>query len=256
MQDIEFARTGKLPVATCRGRTRRDYMFLSPELIRRFIRCEVDTLAWTDHATLKTFFQGQDGSDVRSVWPVPCQIDWKLAAPERPDVVVDFVGIIDADESYHQFWNQKEQQVCEGARSQGVVLPSITLGRGARKQPKMSNAPTPPVKMGRAGDLKPSFHGFVMMHLQWFRQLRRLQHYSRLARSSLATQKQLRHQTALWASIRKASGFKPDFPTWWEQQVRSEGFPAGIPLHAPPSQLATLIFDAFETVMSATWKRH
>ena len=93
----------KGPFPTCRGKTRRDYMFLSPELIRRFVRCELDPLAWTDHAVIKTWFHGNDGCEIRSVWPVPGQVDWSVASSNRPDVVMDFAGTSNSDETYRQF---------------------------------------------------------------------------------------------------------------------------------------------------------
>ena len=254
VQDIEFARTGQGPFPTCRGKTRRDYMFLSPELIRRFVRCELDPLAWTDHAVIKTWFHGNDGCEIRSVWPVPGQVDWSVASSNRPDVVMDFAGTSNSDETYRQFWSQKESQVLDGAKAKNAVVPPQVMGRGVRTCPKLSNAPNPPVKMGRAGDLRPSFHGFVMMHLQWFRQLRRLQHFARLAKHSHSSQSKLAHQRSLWLSIRQASGFKPNFASWWCEQVRSEGCPASVPVDPPQADEALALFEAFDKDVRALEK--
>ena len=50
IQDIHAERTGVLPVATCRGKTRRDYMFVSRELAGLFLRCHVDDESVSDHS--------------------------------------------------------------------------------------------------------------------------------------------------------------------------------------------------------------
>lgn len=254
VQDIEFSRTGRLPSATCRGRTRRDFMFLSPELARRFLKCEVDELAWTDHASIKTWFQGNDGNDVRSVWPVPGQLEWNLACVDRPDVEHDFVHTTCLDDTFREFWKRKEQQVCNGAKTKGVVVPPQLLGRASRVAPKLTNAPTPSVKQGRAGDLRPSFHGFSMLHLQWFRQLRRLQHFSRLAKAQHSKSSQAKHLESLWKAIRQASGFKPSFAEWWSQQSHPEGCPCSIPVVPPSGQVSLQLFEAFDAAVRSLEK--
>ena len=246
VQDLEFSRTGRSPVATCRGKTRRDYLFVSPELARRFISCDIDPLAWTDHAAIRASFQGSEGNHIRSLWPIPGPLNWQLAPIDEADVVVDFQAPNELDETYCQFWSQKESRVCQGAKLRGGIVPPCALGRGVRTQPKLSNAPNPPVKMGRAGDLRPAFHGFSMLHLQWFRQLRRLQHYVRLAKVDSPVNSHHSHQNALWSSILQGSGFKPNFAAWWTDQVHPHCTVLAIPVLPPSGGEAEQIFCAFE----------
>lgn len=42
LQDLEAERSGRLPVATCRGKTRRDFMLVSRERAALFLECKVD----------------------------------------------------------------------------------------------------------------------------------------------------------------------------------------------------------------------
>lgn len=246
VQDIEFSRTGRCPQATCRGKTRRDYMFLSPELARRFIQCNVDALAWSDHAAVRTKFHGNDGSQVRSLWPISNPLDWTLRTEHQPDVSTDFVNARDLEKSYRDFWKAKEAQVVDASKARGVTVPPTSLGRGDRCQPKFSNAPSPPVKIGRAGDLRPSFHGFVMMHLQWFRQLRRLQHYCRLAKAGPVEHSQLKHRDCLWKAVVESSGFKPSFKVWWDDHHKEDVDAVSISNNPPGYQVALHIFETFQ----------
>ena len=96
---------------------------------------------------------------------------------------------------------------------------------------------------------------FVMMHLQWFRQLRR---FCSILQGWLST---LTHRNQSWLisvrcglSIRQASGFKPNFASWWCEQVRSEGCPASVPVDPPQADEALALFEAFDKDVRALEK--
>lgn len=245
IQDLEFLRSGQCPLPTCRGRTRRDFLFVSPELALRFRGCKVDPLAWADHASLIASFDGDPSASVRSVWPIPIPCDWSLADPNFLNPVCRFQSN-DLDKEYRSFWEGKEKQVQKLAQVKGTVVSPLAFGRGARNQPLVSNVPSPPLKKGRGGDLQPKFFGFSMLHLQWFRQLRRLRHFLRLVEASVSSHSQALHASKLWESILKAPGFKPSFAMWWGTRGRALGEVAVIPLQPPNAQDASLIFAAFE----------
>ena len=81
----------------------------------------------------------------------------------------------------------------------------------------------------------------------WFRQLRRLQSLKHAVHASKQTVAACVYRAEVWAAIRKAPGFMPDFPTWWAQQDHEvQGVPAILPYAVPTeSVLVTAMFDSF-----------
>ena len=254
VQDLQFKTNGLLPQATCRGRTRRDFLFVSPELAVRFIQSRVDDTLWPDHAAVFGEFSAQHGCNIRYTWPIPQPLDWNLLPSSHTGKVVSFAGCEDCTTTYSSLWNQKEQDVVEAALYQGSVVSPLSLGRASQLQPRRSNAACPPVKVGRHGDRQPAFMGFSMIHLKWFRQLRRLHSYTRLVEHSPLSDSQLDHSTKLWHSIRTASGFKPSFIVWWGTRSHCVGEIPDIPDLPPPFSVASLILQAFEWEVRALEK--
>ena len=245
VQDLEFQRSAQCPWPTCRGKTRRDFLFVSPELAARFQHCRVDPLAWSDHASVVATFSGNHEDSVRSIWPIPLSCDWSTVSAGAIRPVCHF-NQDDLDDAYRQFWLNKEQQVQQHAHAQGKVISPLAFGRGTRNQPVLSSASNPPIKKGRAGDLQPKFLGFSMLHLKWFRQLRRLRHFLRLVQAGVVSSNQQFHASQLWESILRAPGFQPSFSGWWQTRSRALGEVEFLPLHPPDAMQASLIFAAFE----------
>ncbi len=246
VQDLQFRITGCLPQPTCRGRTRRDFLFISPELANRFIKCEINNYLWPDHAAVFGIFQAQTSCSIRSTWHIPQPIDWSIIPSSHTGDFVSFVGCEDCTELYAEMWKQKEQQVLDSAACKGTIVPPTCLGRAAQVAPKRSNANCPPVKAGRTGDRQPAFLGFSMLHLKWFKQLRRLDNYVKLVEHDPLSPSQLQHRNQLWKSICIASGFPPSFVVWWSTRAHCIGEVKDIPLTPPRFEVASLILQSFE----------
>ena len=246
LQDLQFRITGCLPQPTCRGRTRRDFLFVSPELANRFIQCEINSYLWPDHAAVFGVFQAQRCSSIRSIWHIPQPLDWSIIPSTHTGEVISFAGCEDCTELYAEMWKQKEQQVVDSAASKGIIVSPNCLGRAAQVHPKRSNANCPPVKAGRTGDRQPSFLGFSMLHLKWFRQLRRLDNYVKLVEHAPLSHSQQQHCSQLWKSICIASGFPPSFVVWWSTRSHCIGEVQTIPSVPPGFEVASLILQAFE----------
>lgn len=71
LQDLNLSRWGVAPQATCRGKTRRDFLFLSPELACMFRSCSLYTWSWTDHCVLVGTFACSSLDLERLPWPRP-----------------------------------------------------------------------------------------------------------------------------------------------------------------------------------------
>ena len=126
---------------------------------------------------------------------------------------------------------------------QSHLWPRDELSEPLRVRPNQ----TCPLKKGRHGDFQPGFCGTSVRHAQWVRQVRRLQAFCHLLRST----RDVNVQTAeSWGSILRAQGFQPDFPTWWTTcQYRTSNAPDECPI-APPSQsTAVAMFDSVQLVL-------
>ena len=242
VQDLHYQMCGVFPIPTCRGKTRRDYLYISPELAQRFVCCRVDPLAWTDHASVVGEFRADSDLDVRYVWPIPSRLDWK-SLPGLP--LVDFEKSSDLDATYRLFWKQREDAAVQSAKQQGVqILPGAT-GRGLYHGPQPCCSSKAPVKKGRGGEAQPGFLGYSLRHVHWFKQLRRLQSFARIAAVASPSDQHSRHIQLLWEAILRAPGFQPTFMQWWSSGV---GLECGVPALSwipPNGHVAELIFVVF-----------
>ena len=56
VQDLHVPRTSQEVEVTCKGKTRKDYVFISPELQAAFINARVDPTFWADHSVVSAKF--------------------------------------------------------------------------------------------------------------------------------------------------------------------------------------------------------
>ena len=225
-QELHCTRTGVLPLPTCRSKTRRDFVFLSPELRRLFESCIIDHTAWPDHSAVIVCFKGGVHESVRYPWPLPAQV---------PDGnFIDFSSVSDVTDQYATLWRDVETCAEQCAIGKSKPLPRVCFGRGQRLEPLVVKALAPPVSKGRSGDLQPGFYGSSWGHAHMFRQARRLQSYTRLVRHCIPSVSHQTHAVALWRSILHASGFQPCI-----------GIPL-VPQEPPEHAVALLIFQFVE----------
>ena len=243
IQDLHFRAWGVNPVPTCRCSTRRDYMYVSPELAARLISCRVDLVSWSDHASLVAEFVGSELPEMRYLWPIPSKIEWD---PQSNFEFVDFASPHCPDEQYRRLWKDREEAAVCSARSRGVqTLPSC-LGRGACVKPVPCKSNPVPVRTARAGEIQPRFLGYSLLHVHWFKQLRRLQSYCRLAKVSCPNDNHHKHSHALWLSILEAPGFQPSFVDWWKEKSKTVGDELVVPCVPPSASVADQLFSSFQ----------
>ena len=249
IQDLHTSRHGILPVATCRGKTRRDYLFVSPELASMFVSCVVKDWDWSDHSSLVAEFRCSSLDLERFPWPRPDPIEWAKFGDRPLSPVVSFAVTDDVSQTYADFWKNTEGQVQQIARRRGKPLPDRCFGRGQRRGPCRTTFQVTPLRAGRSGDLRPSFLGFSHVHRQWFRQLRRLESYGRLVRHGVHTWDSMDHCAQLWNSILGANGFRVDFAFWWVSQGYAAAYHCCVPLVPPDAVLANTLLLAFTEVV-------
>ena len=76
VQDLAAERWGISPQATCKGKTRKDFLFLSPELQSLLLNVQVLHDVSPDHSVLEATFQRMSTAVPRNVWYSPSQFPW------------------------------------------------------------------------------------------------------------------------------------------------------------------------------------
>eukprot|EP00435_Cladocopium_sp_Y103_P012729 s322_g3.t1 len=240
LQELALKWWGRPLQSTCKNRTRKDFVFVSPELQSLLIDVEVIDDVWPDHAVLMWRFQGFKHAPKRSIWPVPQPFPW----PGTFEVAPDWWNLHapDPTQQYADLWNYLEGQAVKAlpfdvsthSKGRANVFAPVLAKRGV----------VSPVKCGRLTDFQPNFQGVSTKHAQFVRQTRRLQSYMRFLQASHAPDEL--HGSRLWGSILRAKGFEPDFPQWWAQC----GFcVSGAPPVVPPT--LDVAVSMFETVVLA-----
>ena len=240
-QDLHYQRCGVLPKPTCRLKTRRDFLFLSPEMQWIFTGCEVFHDHWPDHSSVVACFDGGASDLVRYPWPTPFPINW-ADYPGRGDGSFFDFSSGDCTGIYTQLWADVESVVQVEAVKKAQMLPRACFGRAARLSPLVVKGQPPPVRRGRPGDPQPLYYGSSKVHGQMFRQVRRLHSYVRLAGGSSLSLDRERHCIDLWTSILGANGFRPSFMQWWIDC----GFHTSLvelPSDPPELEVAVLVFQ-------------
>lgn len=244
LQDIAMSRWGVSPAVTCKGKTRKDYCYISLELQELLEDVFLENDVWSDHSVLVGKFQG--GKHVtRYWWRTPQSLQWpKDFAQTHLDLDVDFLHE-DPTEQYHSLWQQIEQGAKRRLVANGEQCGHAQLGRGQTLDTVQRKGPVVPVvlKPSRSGDAQPGFHGQSRKHAQWFRQLRRLQNFVRF-RKVHPHDTEHAHGVSLWRSILTAKGFPQSFAHWWQHDCRThvDGAPMVCPLIAPELEIASAVY--------------
>ena len=236
VQDLALERWGQPIAPTCKQSTRKDFLYLSPELQELLIGVDILTDVWPDHAVVVARFQSPFVMPPVHTWPSPDPFPW----PTQFDAV-QWDSAEDPTVAYQHLWQQLET-----AASAACPFPVAQkcLGRAQRTQPKLSRvAQFAPVKTGRKGDVQPAFFGTSRRHAQWIKQVRRMQAYARLCQSDSEHAGIQRAES--WGAIMRATGFHPDFPTWWEHaEFRVGVAPVVCPEGPPLGPVAWAMFDS------------
>ena len=248
VQDLHFQRTGVAPQPTSRRKARRDFLFISAELVPFFRKVVINHDHWIDHATVVADFEGGSQELTRYPWPKPRQIPWKqvrqCTTPELP--LPSFLDTPDCTIAYAQFWQSVEDHATLCAASNHFQLPPSCKGRGQRLKPKVVKGQDAPLKPSRAGEILPKFLGLSFLHKHRFRQLRRLQSYQRIARVKSPSSDHLEHRRQLWKAICQSPGFAPNFVEWWLTRPKIVHGDAVVGFLPADSHVAALIFEDLE----------
>lgn len=244
VQTLEFLRMGIQPQYTCKGKTQKDFLWLSPELVTAFQGVTIHADTFPDHVVMQANFKMDSQHFVRYLWPTPQETPWSQV-PDIAQPVPFQAG--NPTEQYAEVWQQREtsaQEVLQHAWSPQM------RGRGQRTSTITKKGwPTPP-KQGRSRDPQPGFYGYDVQHARWLKQLRRLVNYNNWAQSNwhAASVQSWTHGLLLWRSILDAPGFGHSFASWWIGRgcigLSDPGF---VPLHPPTPDIALQLCECFSS---------
>ncbi len=246
VQNLWQERTGLPPQATCKHKTQRDYLFLSPELASLLVSVRIDPYVWADHATIEATFRGGSASLRRFPWPCPQPLPWSQVGP---DLVPDVQSLSVSDDctvAYQELWKAVESRVSDAFAQQDRKLPTQCFGRGQRLSRHTVVGCHAPTKKGRQGEFQPRFFGLSYLYAHRLKQVRRLQSFVRLNDVKALSSQHQEHRVALWQAICRAPGFSPDFATWWSHRPLVLGDPSEIPQFPPNQHVATALLLAMQ----------
>ena len=237
VQDLALEWWGTPVQPTCKMRTRKDFLYISPEL--QHLLCGVQVLhdVWPDHSIVVGQFRSPAQLPVQSTWPVPSAFPW----PKNFGDQVTWSVEDDPTTAYQLLWQQIE---ASAAHECPFPIHARAFGRAQRLACKKSRpAQFAPVKAGRIGDFQPQFFGRSQTHSQWVRQTRRLQAFVRLCNSTSDHVGVLMAES--WGAILRSAGFVPKFAEWWsEMPFRVDGAPQFCPLGPPDVSVALAMFES------------
>lgn len=246
IQEVAFEKWGQPIQPTCKQKTRKDFFFISRELIPFLAEVKVDATVWADHAVLQGFFTCGPTQLTRHHWRQPGVVEWPSTF--SVEFSQSFHDEADPSAKYAKMWHEVESSGSVARVAAGQPpLRKQQCGRGATLTTKLVTRTfhLGPVKSGRPTDVQPLFAGLSQQHAHWFRQLRRIQSYMNFRKVHL-TDTSTGHGVALWSSILRAKGFESNFAWWWNgRSSRVFGAPHNLPLFPPDWEVAKKIYDSF-----------
>ena len=251
LQDYAFRRWSINPAATCKGKSRKDFIYISPELQKAVQSVAVINDIFPDHAVIVATMEDLTQSEPIPMWYVPLKISLgnevmeKLQQDDAPAPDWENTSVTEA---YKKLWNSFENRVDQAAKSCGKpCLTNRTKGRGATVRREFIHNRVGPIKAARQGEPNPQFSGLNLQLKRWFRQWRRLINLLRITQNHEKSFSAEQHANALWRAIIRAPGFHPTFIQWWENRsVFLEGAPSSITAKIPDPKFVESIRNTLE----------
>ena len=246
IQVLSQERTGRPISNTCKNRTTKDFIWISPELQPYFEEVETKEL-YVDHTVLCAHFKPFGKPSKIPVWRKPSDIDWnnyETSIPSKDFTIADKVG----DEAMIAIAEEFESRVDSCLAQDKGGLHNKQKGRSKTKEVKWMQEHGSPITPSRHGEKIPEFHGHSLQHKQWFQQVRRLQSIVRLAnKPEPRCLNQRIHMHRERRSILQSSGFPRGFPVWWKNMhFKVVGAPLSLPRDVPEPSILIAVAVSFD----------
>ena len=222
-----------------------DHLWISPELIPLLRAVHVESSWFPDHNLLYAEFADLHPSPPVPIWRKPQPLPWDDVG--ELDDTLSFRMPVNDPQPFAAIFHELETRVHASLLCQGKpgLLPQ-QRGRCRTSAPTWKQAQVTPLKPSRKHETPVTYLGENFTHVQWCRQMRRLQSLVSVVESPQSGQNHVVHRTALWKSIRRASGFPKGFPfSWRHRSVWLPNAPIDLPVHCPDANLCRVIFETF-----------
>ena len=244
VQSYAEEKWGQQQEPTGRGTKKLDQIWISAELRSQLLSVEVQHDWWPDHAIVQCRFRSFTLDPDTQIWRTPKPFPW----PSDWDGIFQFDANLPLTEAYAKLWIDIESQACSTVNAHGGGVSTWSKGRAQTLAPCRVRQQNAPCKLGRQGDLNPTFHGVSSKHAKWFKQLRRIQALVRCTAKPLS-QKGFEKCLELWQAIRHAPGFGGGFCQWWFETFGRMPFADGIPWYVPSHAELVVMFEAFQKLV-------
>eukprot|EP00435_Cladocopium_sp_Y103_P024181 s205_g5.t3 len=243
LQEVAATKWGREVEVTCKKTSTKDLVWLSPELVAKLESVHVDSTFFPDHSVVYGKFAPLDPFVPVPIWFKPHPLPWKDIPDDHPwpPMGADVCTI-------PQVFQEMENQVDDALRKASKPgLLHAQRGRCSVLAPALIHHPVAPLKPSRKSEFQIEYLGESYQHVQWCRQLRRLQSLSHLLRRDPVNAATSKHRHDLWRAIRSAPGFPGGFPKAWLLRGNvSQGAPVSLPKQVPTHEQAMLIFHDFQ----------
>ena len=245
IQDVAAQKWGYRVQNACHGKTRKDHVWISPELIPRLVDVRVDSTFFPDHAIVVAEFLEFAKEPPIPIWRKPATLPWEHV--DLPAFQVHPPPGTPPVYGMTEVFAQLEQRVDAHLRQTGK--PGLLTQQRGRCQTTAATTckhAITPNKPSRKGDVQILFMGEHFIHTKWCRQLRRLQSLVSLMQTSKSCPHIRSEQEALWTSIKNATGFPGGFAhSWKHRSYVSPDAPFSIPKRLPTLGETQAIFHDF-----------
>ena len=248
IQNLAQAKFGILPSVTCKGCTRKDFVYVSRELAERIQSVHIDATLFPDHSVLYAILRDTGTPERTCIWRIPQPLPW---TPELVESVRNSESQVNVEDQHPTQAYRTLCQVFEKdvqVMSKKLNVPELHVshfGRGQTLHRTFKPQKPSPVKPSRAGEKTPGYHGTNLEYKRCFKQLRRLVNYQRLAKEVDQTPSQRAHKIALWSAIVRSPGFDGSFGSWWRTHSESwPGAPSSLPAWPPDKCTAEILSQA------------
>ena len=245
--------TGQPPRPTCKGSTRKDFLYLSAELVALVEQVAVEDDWFADHSLLLARLGLPATVPPRPLWRMPRKrpMPQGLSSfmPQVPAArIQQLLAIRDPAAKFAAVWGEYEDVVSHALVCKGHhPLSPAERGRGCTVDVSVSREPVAPLRKERQGEVAPLYYGSNRRYAQWFRQLRRLQALRQSLRKGSDSDAAAVHRASTWHAILHAPGFHPSFAQWWPlRPKRLQHSPSQVLPGVPSFEVLSAIFDCFE----------
>eukprot|EP00435_Cladocopium_sp_Y103_P065405 s797_g27.t1 len=216
---------GIAPGHTCRYRTRKDYIMLSPAMQTLLLRGSNEYDRWPDHSSLMAVLRFPEKPRPIARWRSPKAIRYDEVTSQtihHTDCQVSDVDLTDPTAAVTSLSRQFEDHVHATQILHGST--GLTPAQRGRSQTLSRSFPEiycSAVKQGRSNDPAPQCTAWSITQMRWLTQWRRLHSYAQHVQKATNTPQAILHGHSIWKAVLRAPGFGRDFRSWWETQAKN-----------------------------------